>query len=68
MPIDELSALVTGRSTDLFSQDIENRRSEIEDRIAGKRLLVIGGAGSIGSSTVHALCDFPVKTLHVVDQ
>ena len=65
---DELAALATGRNTDLFLQDVQDRRLEIEQRIGGKRVLVIGGAGSIGAATVNALCEFPLKTLHVVDQ
>jgi FlaA1/EpsC-like NDP-sugar epimerase len=63
-----LSALVTGRSTSMFAGDFAARRDEIAERVAGKRVLVIGGAGSIGAATVHALMPFAPGALHVVDQ
>lgn len=65
---DELAALATGRSTDLFAADLAVRKAEIRDRFAGRRVLVLGGAGSIGGSTVDLLSEAGVQSLHVVDQ
>jgi FlaA1/EpsC-like NDP-sugar epimerase len=62
------SEVATGRPSDLFEQDWRTRRSEIEAAISGRRLLVIGGAGSIGSATVKLIADFRPQALHVVDQ
>jgi len=66
--IDDLSALATGRSYELFTDDLQSRRMEIEERTAGRRILVIGGAGSVGSATVRALLTFNPEALHVIDQ
>ncbi len=66
--IDRLSALVTGRDVEQFLCDFEEHRDEIAKCIANKRILVIGGAGSIGSATIRALVPFRPYALHVVDQ
>ena len=63
-----LSRTITGRTTDLFTSDMDLRQKELSERIAGSRILIIGGAGSIGSATVHALSAFRPHALHVVDQ
>lgn len=68
LSIDRLSALVTGREKEQFSSDFDAHREEIASSITGKRVLVIGGAGSIGSATIRALVPFSPATLHVVDQ
>ncbi len=65
---DDLASLATGRNTPLFSTDVARFRARLSERIAGFRLLVIGGAGSIGSATVKALIPFQPRCLHVVDQ
>jgi len=66
--IDKLSVLATGRATSLFQGDLEARRTELAGQISGRRILVIGGAGSIGSSTIRQLSEFGPACLHVVDQ
>ena len=68
LPMDELAALATGRSSDLFLRDLEGHSAEIREQFAGRRVLVLGGAGSIGSSTVGVLSEFGPSCLHVVDQ
>jgi FlaA1/EpsC-like NDP-sugar epimerase len=65
---DGLAFLATGRDTPLFSTDIARFRARLSERIAGFRVLVIGGAGSIGSATVKALIPFQPRCLHIVDQ
>jgi FlaA1/EpsC-like NDP-sugar epimerase len=66
--MDELAELATGRSFDFFSEDLHQRSEAIRERFAGSRVLVLGGAGSIGSSTVGLLSQFGPESLHVVDQ
>lgn len=68
MLTDELAALVTGREAPLFTPDVDQFRSRLTEQIAGRRILVVGGAGSIGSATVRAIVSFRPAALHVVDQ
>ncbi len=68
MLIDDLSCLVTGRTSPLFSSDLTAHQKELREEIGGSRVLVIGGAGSIGSATVQAIVDFGPRSLHVIDQ
>ena len=58
---------ITKRETSYFSQDIEANRSKLTEEIYGKRVLVIGGAGTIGSSFVKAILPFEPSSLIVVD-
>ena len=58
---------ITKRETSYFSQDIEANRSKLTEEIYGKRVLVIGGAGTIGSSFVKAILPFEPYSLIVVD-
>lgn len=58
---------VTKREQSLFLEDIENNKEELKNKIEGKSVLVIGGAGSIGSSFIKALLPFKPSTLVVVD-
>ena len=58
---------VLERPSSMFLKDIENNRSLLSASIQGKTVLVIGGAGSIGSSFIKAVLPFKPKTLVVVD-
>ncbi len=58
---------VTERTESLFQKDIAANRNELSRRIEGKSVLVIGGAGSIGSSFIKALLQFKPGRLFVVD-
>ena len=58
---------VTFRASSMFAPDIEANKAELSRRIAGKKVLVIGGAGSIGSSYIRALLPFKPAKLVVVD-
>jgi FlaA1/EpsC-like NDP-sugar epimerase len=64
----ELSALATGRETALFSEEVDRFRDRLKSEIEGQRVLLIGGAGSIGAATARALVSFRPGALHVVDQ
>jgi FlaA1/EpsC-like NDP-sugar epimerase len=68
MSIDRLTSLITKREVSLFQHDFDSHRQSLTDQIKGSRILVIGGAGSIGSATVHVLSEFRPAALYVVDQ
>ncbi len=56
-----------GRSSELFSKDIENQSVFIENIISKSSFLVIGGAGSIGQAVTKEIFKRDPKLLHVVD-
>lgn len=58
---------VTKRNTSMFLPDIEEKAHELKSKIKGKSVLVIGGAGSIGSSFIKALLPYEPRSLVVVD-
>ena len=58
---------VTKRERSLLADDFARYDAELHARIDGKRVLVIGGAGSIGSHYIKALLRFDVASLCVVD-
>lgn len=62
-----ISENVTHRESSMFYPDIEANKAELIKRIEGKNVLVIGGAGSIGSSYIRALLPFKPAKLVVVD-
>ena len=62
-----INQYVTKRPSSMFYPDIEANRNALSQKIAGKSVLVIGGAGSIGSSFIKALIPFKPATLVVVD-
>lgn len=58
---------VTKRKESLFLPDIRNYDAQLRRAISGKSFLVIGGAGSIGSSFVKAVLPYRPSALVVVD-
>ena len=58
---------VTRREESLLKSDLEKHHDELEQRLTGKKVLVIGGAGTIGSYYIKALLKFRVSRLVVVD-
>ena len=58
---------ITLRQTSMFVEDIETNKVKLANEIAGSSVIVIGGAGSIGSSYIRALLRFKPKKLVVVD-
>lgn len=58
---------VISRPHSIFLSDIEARNDELCEKIEGKSLLVIGGAGSIGSSYIRAILPFRPSKLVVID-
>ena len=62
-----INQYVTKRPYSMFHSDIEANQDTLAEKIAGKSVLVIGGAGSIGSSFIKALLPFRPTALVVVD-
>ena len=51
----------------MFAQDINANEERLKEGIDGKNILVIGGAGSIGSSFIKTILHYTPKSLVVVD-
>ena len=62
-----IGKFVTKREKSLLTEDLREHADELKAEIAGKRVCVIGGAGSIGSSFIKALLRFEPKQLVVID-
>jgi len=58
---------VTGRAQSLLAADFAANGEALHAALDGARVLVIGGAGSIGSHYIKALLRFPAAKLCVVD-
>ena len=62
-----ISESVTFRPVSMFVADIEANKEILTEEIKGKKVCVIGGAGSIGSSFIKAVLRFEPKSVVVVD-
>lgn len=58
---------VTHRPASMFEKDIQANGDLLAKEIEGKSVCVIGGAGSIGSSYIRAICRFKPSKLVVID-
>ncbi|MEO5891088.1 MAG: polysaccharide biosynthesis protein [Ferruginibacter sp.] len=58
---------ITGRRTSLLEKDLTDHHDTLNKEINNKAVLVIGGAGTIGSSFIKALLRYKPKKLVVVD-
>lgn len=58
---------VTFRPASMFKGDIEANAEKLTQEIKGKKVCVIGGAGSIGSSFIKAVLRFEPASVVVVD-
>ncbi|MEO8172290.1 MAG: UDP-N-acetylglucosamine 4,6-dehydratase [Sediminibacterium sp.] len=55
------------RNESLFTTDLRNNHQQLSSNIEGKNMIVIGGAGTIGSSFIKASLNFKPNKLVVVD-
>ena len=58
---------VTFRPSSMFEADIKANAEKLTQEIKGKKVCVIGGAGSIGSSFIKAVLRFEPASVVVVD-
>ena len=64
----EIDYLVTRRKQSFFWSDLNAYSADITAKLSGRRVLVIGGGGSIGSATTRLLVDYAPSVVHVIDQ
>ncbi|NLR78604.1 polysaccharide biosynthesis protein [Chitinophaga eiseniae] len=62
-----IAGKITRRKESLLTSDLHKFDRELKHQINDKSVLVIGGAGTIGSSYIKAILKFNVKKLYVVD-
>ncbi|NSL89794.1 polysaccharide biosynthesis protein [Chitinophaga sp. Mgbs1] len=62
-----ISQSITQRNESLLSKDLETSHQKLSDALTGKSCLVIGGAGTIGTSYILALLKFKIGKLIVID-
>jgi len=62
-----IKEFITKRENSFFEIDLENNQDKLNDEINGKSVLVIGGAGTIGTSFIKAILKFNPTELIVVD-
>ncbi len=62
-----INVKVTCRSASLLKDDYKRYSSIMQERINYKSVLVIGGAGTIGSNYIKAILKYDIKDLVVVD-
>lgn len=58
---------ITYREESLFTQDLKDNQAILRTEIENTQVLVIGGAGTIGSSFIRALLNYDPSSLIVVD-
>jgi FlaA1/EpsC-like NDP-sugar epimerase len=58
---------ITQRPASFFSKDLAANKDALSAEIKAKKVLVIGGAGTIGSSFIKAILPFEPSSLVVVD-
>ena len=58
---------VTRRPVSMFAADIETNKDILDSEIRGKKVCVIGGAGSIGSNFIKAILRFEPASIVVID-
>lgn len=65
--LQEYEQLATGRARSCFTEAVDARRTELVDAIAGRRVAIIGAAGSIGFSVVKSFLEFKPGALSLID-
>ena len=65
--IEDYERLATGRKESLFASDFERHDSDLREALAGRRVAVVGAAGSIGSALVRRFVDYSPRHLALID-
>lgn len=58
---------IIGRESSLFDFDLSRNSDEVNDSLGGSRVLVVGGAGTIGHAVSREIFQRNPSALHVVD-
>ena len=58
---------ILGRSNLIFDADMLNNELEMKEKISGKKILVIGAAGTIGQAVTKEIFKREPRILHAVD-
>ena len=66
--LQDLSRLVVDRQASAFSDDIQDQHRLMRDGLDGHRVLIVGGAGSIGRAVTQRIAMFNCRSLHIIDQ
>lgn len=67
MPMRDFALNPYKKSSDLFTSDLEQHNTRLNTLVAGKRFLVVGGAGTIGSAVAKEIIQLNPEVVHVVD-
>ena len=59
--------LATRRTELLTSKDFQSQKDKVIDIFKDKKILVLGGAGSIGSSFIYEVSKLGLKSIHIID-
>lgn len=62
-----ISEYVIKRDKSMFADDVKQNQASLNDKITGRSVLVIGGAGSIGSAFIREIIQFDPEELVIVD-
>jgi FlaA1/EpsC-like NDP-sugar epimerase len=65
--ISQYEQLATGRSSSLFDEDVDANTAALKENVGGKRIAVIGAAGSIGGSVVRNILRFNPRAIVLID-
>jgi FlaA1/EpsC-like NDP-sugar epimerase len=65
--MNDLIARILKRTRSMFDEDIRQNSDKLRTSVTGKRILVIGGGGSIGSITTELLVELCPRCVHVID-
>lgn len=64
---DRVLSAVLGRGSSFFAEAVQANKSRLAEAIVGRRILVVGAGGSIGSAFVKVLAEYRPAALHLVD-
>ena len=67
MQLNDILPTIMGREKSFLHEDMESSRVQIAESLNHARVLVIGAAGSIGSSFMMELAKFSLAGLHLLD-
>lgn len=67
LTLEQIEPIATGRDQSLFSGDIARNHAELTAAYSGRRIAVIGAAGSIGFSVLKALLPYAPAAMALID-